>query len=741
MKSYKINKKSNLNKTKKKKNLVSNIMFDSNNTSCNKYPNKYDTFEDKLEIALKNKKINLATFSKSLENQTIRELKKAVSLTSNITPQNDFYSYINDRWLRDYKIKSEQKYIVQVDDYRIVQDKVYRELIGIIENYIKNPVTKNTKKARCIKNAYVSFLKYNTNIQQMKLAYSILKIIDDIRENKYNLWKMLAFVNKNEVISWGSPFIWKIKPDEKNPKVFKCYLEPPQLTLIDIEFYFDNSNNNKEINKYKNIYLDYLNKVFEYAFGKNHEFDVNDIYNCEKKMAYSMICDMNKNSSHNKYNLITKEKSFHTYKFDWDTFAKELGFNVIPKEFITSDINYLYCGTKLMLEEWNSLEWRTYWVYIYIRQQQRWSEEGLKIFYDFQGKFVRGQEQIINITVKPIFAMGYLFNKFLTDEYIKYYLNQQTVNYVKVLADDLKTVFIRMIKRNNWLERVTKVKALNKLENLKYSFVSPNDMYDDPLLNYDPHDTWGNLVKMSEWRTKKAIKLVDNPVINFPTIDWSETPPKFTGNQAYVVNASYTPTSNSIYIPLGYIQKPFIDLEERGIEYNLSRIGFALAHEMSHVLDDWGSQYDENGILHDWWTSSDKKKFKQIQTDIVKQYEKFASYDGIKLDAWASIGESIADISGLSICREYLRDFQMKNETILPIQKISFEAFFIYFAVKSRQKISKKSILAQLKTNPHPLDKYRCNVPLSRSKIFRSIFNVKKGDKMWWHKTNKIWED
>jgi len=83
----------------------------------------------------------------------------------------------------------------------------------------------------------------------------------------------------------------------------------------------------------------------------------------------------------------------------------------------------------------------------------------------------------------------------------------------------------------------------------------------------------------------------------------------------------------------------------------------------------------------------------------------------------------------------------MKNETILPIQKIAFEAFFIYFAVKSRQKINKKAILAQLKTNPHPLDKYRCNVPLSRSKIFRSIFNVKKGDKMWWHSTNRIWED
>jgi len=70
---------------------------------------------------------------------------------------------------------------------------------------------------------------------------------------------------------------------------------------------------------------------------------------------------------------------------------------------------------------------------------------------------------------------------------------------------------------------------------------------------------------------------------------------------------------------------------------------------------------------------------------------------------------------------------------------LSFEAFFVYFALQSRQKISKKAILAQLKTNPHPLDKYRCNVPLSRTRVFRAIYKVKKGDGMWWKNINSVW--
>jgi hypothetical protein len=307
------------------------------------------------------------------------------------------------------------------------------------------------------------------------------------------------------------------------------------------------------------------------------------------------------------------------------------------------------------------------------------------------------------------------------------------------MAEDLKTVFIRIIKRNKWMQKKTKLKALEKLNKLELIVGSPPLLRDDPLLDYKSNEPWENLLKKSRWHLQRAIDLVDKPVIDIAAIDWSQIPPKFISTQAYIVNAYYTPIKNNIYIPLAYIQKPFLDLEERGLEYNLSRIGFTIAHELSHSLDDSGCKYDEFGVLNKWWTKQDTDNYKKIQDDVIKQYEKFASYDGIVFNATASIGEDLADISGLAICQEYLRDFQLKNKDILPIQSVSFEAFFIYFAIKSRQKVNKRAILAQLKSNPHPLDKYRCNVPLSRTNVFRAIYNVKKGDKMWWHSTNSVW--
>ena len=245
-------------------------------------------------------------------------------------------------------------------------------------------------------------------------------------------------------------------------------------------------------------------------------------------------------------------------------------------------------------------------------------------------------------------------------------------------------------------------------------------------------------MKMVHNRYKKLIML-DGKVSksSFPVIDWSEF--KLVGKQPYIVNAFYTPTENSIYIPLAYMQKPFIDLNERGTEYNLVHIGDTLAHEMSHCLDDMGSKYDHEGTLTNWWTDHDRSKFNAKVKNVIKQYEQFAMYDGIKMDASLSTGENLADISGLAICVEYLRDFQDKNNDPISIRDLSFREFFVYFAMQARQKIYDGAIKAQLKTNPHPMDKYRTNCPLARLELFKSVYDIKKGDKMYWENSDTIW--
>ena len=724
------------NKTFKRKNLVSNLTEEEKKELCKKMPTVLEGFEDQFEKDHK----DVLSKKNDVQKKIISDLNKAIS-PSKFTPQNDFYSYINERWISETKIEDKFKYIVQVDDFRLTQDKVYRQLLDIVEEYTS---TNNSPLSKCIKNVYESAKRQNTKEESQVYSQIVLEQIDNLRKDKSNLWKLLAITNKNEIVSWGTPITWTLNPDNMEPTIFRCFINPPQLTLVDFNIYIDDGTKVEYKKKYKARYMKYLHDIFEFAFGKNHGFKVSNIFDAEVKFIDAMCCTTIKDKlKYNDYNRVTTKEALSKYKFDWKAFSSELGFKSPPDFFITSNLNYLLCGTQMLIDEWDNEMWRTYWIYIFIRQQQRFCDEGRKIFFEFQGKFVRGQEEMVSKTeIYPIYPLGFCFNTFLTNEYVARYKNEQNVNYVKTMAHDLKAVFTRIVKRNKWLQEKTKRKALKKLDKFDLIIAEPENLVDDPLLDYSNTDIWGNLVKKCKWRLDQAISLEGKPIVDVPVMDWAQIPPKFVGTQAYVVNACYTPTKNSIYIPLGYIQAPFVDLKERGIEYNLAYIGYTLGHEMSHSLDDWGSQFDENGKMHDWWTPQDKKKFKAIQNEVIKQYEELYARDGIKFDASQSIGEDLADISGLNICLEYLRDFQMKNKDELPIKALSFQAFFVYFAIEQKQKISKKAIAAQLTTNPHPLDKYRTNAPLSRMPLFRAIYNIKRNDKMFWHPTDssRVWE-
>jgi len=712
----------------------------------------HEPFERKAEALFKKNGLDIVSVGYNLEKQVVNDLNKAIKTTT-IKPNEDFYSYINSRWINKTELDVNQKYIVQIDNFRLTQDKVYMELVGLIKKYLHTPGWTNHKTS--LQNAFKSFHSLNSNVQTSKLA---MKYISDIRpfftEGEPGLWKLLGYINRNEVVSWGAPFVWTINPDDKRPSVYKCFLEPFQPTLLDVDVYYNDQSDTPKSREYKHNYLrqykKYLHRLFKNTFGEKMvaslELKPEHVIQCETDLLNATFGNTVKATSDSIYNVISSKEAIEQFGFDWQSFCVSLGFkhNKVPNEFITSNVNYMLCGTQLLKKQWATPMWRTYWIYIYIRQIARWNERGRTNFYEFSGMFMRGQRGEIDKERLALFSMSFLFNEFLTKQYVAQYRNEKAIEYVRSLAIDLKEVFKRIIKRINWMEPKTKEKALLKLEKMKLIVGTPERLKKDPLLKYDSTNAWGNIEKMAHWRCREAIMIINRRYANkndCPTIDWAETPPKFISTQAYVVNAMYTPTQNAIYIPLGYIQKPFIDLEERGIEYNLAHIGFTIAHEMSHALDDWGSDYDETGALNNWWTEKDRMQFKTIQTDVVKQYEVMAKRDGITFDAWPSIGEDIADIAGFGICQEYLRDFQMKNQDILPIVSLSFNAFYTYFAFQSRQKISKAALIAQLKTNPHPLDKYRCNVPLTRSRIFRAIYNVQPENNMWWHNLSNIWSN
>ena len=729
--------------TTKKKKTTNNVTKKNRRTSkqlaiyCQKHANTFNSFEIDYE---KKFNVNLPQHEKNLENK-LTNLFKTPFTPSKYNPQDDYYTYINYSWLTDKskELKHKLKHYVQIDSFRVIQEKVYYELIDIVKEYIKH---NKSHKAKAIKNVYESL--YNLDDKSAENYIKYYTELTDKHIASGNIYEILGSINKNEIVSWGSPLVWSVLRDDQNVKYYKSLISAPKLTLYDYLLYIDDPTDNLNTKRYKKIckrkYLAFISTMFNLCLGKNHGLKATDVWDCEYDILLALGCDTIKNTNDSKnYNVVTQEQGL-TYGFDWNEITKKIGYTTPPKSFICTSLNYLKCIMELLQTNntWQSTKWKTYYYYINFRQIMRFHSKWRLEYWRFHGLFIKGQPIPYPKELYPVFGLSFCFNTFLTNEYIEKNKSQQYIDYTNNMAFDLLKVYKRIIKRNTWLSPSTKKYALLKLENINLEVGSPKILREDPILDYDSKQAYQNMMKLANWRTKKSINLDGkSSETDIPVIDWEAF--KMVGKQSYVVNAYYTPTENSIYVPLAYLQKPFIDLEERGIEYNLAHIGYTLAHEMSHCLDDSGSKYDEKGNLHNWWTEQDLKKFKLKIKNVIEQYETFASYDGIKMDASLSVGENLADISGLAICQEYLQDFQENNNDIGPIQALSFEAFFTYIAIQSRQKIFDKAINAQLKTNPHPMDKYRTNCPLARLKLFRSLYNIKKGDKMYWNSTDTIW--
>ena len=128
--------------------------------------------------------------------------------------------------------------------------------------------------------------------------------------------------------------------------------------------------------------------------------------------------------------------------------------------------------------------------------------------------------------------------------------------------------------------------------------------------------------------------------------EWGMTP--------QTVNAYYNPTKNEIVFPAAILQPPFFELNTPA-PLNYGGIGAVIGHEISHAFDDQGSKYDGDGNLKNWWTESDRNEFANLTKQLVNQFAEFEPLKGKKVNGSLTLGENIADLSGLEVAHRALK--------------------------------------------------------------------------------------
>ena len=231
-------------------------LSDKNNCSVNLQP-----FEKDYESHLTERQLVMS--NEQVKRAFIKQLLSPFSPNS-IKPTSNFYNYINYMWLKNTKIDNNQKYMTQIDNFRLVQDKVYWELDEIVVDYVKN---NNNRLSKNLSNYYKTITTWTPTDAARKYAKDYTNFVDELRKDKKNLWKLLAYVNHHEMVGTFAPFFWSIKPDEKNSGVFECYLEPHSFSILDFSVYIDDGTNVKYKEKYRQELKKYYRRTFNKMLG------------------------------------------------------------------------------------------------------------------------------------------------------------------------------------------------------------------------------------------------------------------------------------------------------------------------------------------------------------------------------------------------------------------------------------------------------------------------------------------
>jgi putative endopeptidase len=290
---------------------------------------------------------------------------------------------------------------------------------------------------------------------------------------------------------------------------------------------------------------------------------------------------------------------------------------------------------------------------------------------------------------------------------------------IRLLVDNLLQAYARSLEQLDWMGPQTRAQAQLKLSKLTAKIGYPDKWRNYSALRVSADDLIGNLVRSSQFELHRQAARLGTPV---DREEWQLTP--------QTVNAYYDPTLNEIVFPAAILQPPFFDARADDAA-NYGAIGAVIGHEISHGFDDQGRQFDGDGNLRDWWTSADAERFKARTAALVAQYSTYTVLDGMHVNGQLTLGENIADLSGLTVAYKAYQISLHAHEAPIIDGLTGPQRFFLGWAQIWRRKDRDDNLRRRISVDPHSPEEFRANGAASNVDAFYDAFGVEPGDRMY----------
>ena len=645
---------------------------------------------------------------------------KEENLDRSVSPGQDFYRFSCGGWLRSNPLP---------DDYPSFG--TYDELVEMNRRRLKDLIDgitaqENTPGSDAARIADLYSLVMDTDrrnadglapirpyMQRIKAIRSLEELID-------------AMV---ELDSYGVTgyFDVGIGPDLKDSSNNIVGLSQGGLTLGDKEYYTDRDRQTQNIRR---AFRKHVIRMLMLAGYDRREARsrMKTIWRIEKRLAKASRNNVQLRDPADNYHKMSIDQLYDQLPgLDWNVFFGKLGLegvdwvDVGQPEAISEAIRVLNeepLEDQKILMEWQMLD----------SNGTRIGQEADDADFDFYGRTLSGQKEPKPMWKRATAAVSGTLGDALGRLYVERYFPAEAKERMILMFHNLKNALARRIGAQDWLSAESKRLALDKLESFKFKIGYPDKWRDYSKMEIDPaKPLFENSAAISRFFWNDMVERKFKKPVD-PT-EWYMNPQE--------INAYYDVSTNEICFPAGILQYPFFSLEADDA-FNYGAIGTIMGHEMTHGFDDEGRQFDKDGNMRNWWSTTDTRRFNRRVKVLTDWFDGIEVLPGIKANGKLTLGENIADHGGLTVALEAFREVCRENPGETELGLTPLQRFFIAYACTWAENCRDELVLQLTKSDEHSLARLRVNGALPHIDEWYEAFGITERDPMYIAPENRV---
>ena len=643
-------------------------------------------------------------------------------LDKSVRPGDDFYEYACGGWMKANPLPAAYSRYGSFD--RLAEDNNKR-INGILKELQSNSYPAGTVEQK-LSDLYK--LAMDSARREQDGLTPVMPLIKKMESAKT---KDQLFDIQLEMMPYGESefFGASIGADEKNAANNILSISQGGLTLGQKDYYLETD---EATTKIREAYKKHIVRMFQlYGFKKSvAEKKMKNIMKVELALAKASKSRTELRDPQANYNKMTL-KEFDS-KYPHLMLERQMNAKGIKSQYIQEMVvgqpAFMEAADKLFstmsaaeyrdVMEWGIIDGATGLLNDAVREAN----------FDFYGKVFSGKKEDHPLWRRSTNQVQGVMGEALGRIYVKKYFPASSKERMKTLVENLRVALGERIAAQDWMDDSTKVNALLKLNTFYVKIGYPDKWTDLTNLKIDAKKSYfDNMLECRRfWNAWYIDHTAGKPV---DRDDWYMTP--------QTVNAYYNPTTNEICFPAGILQVPFFD-PTADDAFNYGAIGVVIGHEMTHGFDDQGRQFDKEGNMHDWWKEEDGKNFTARTDKFADFFSKIKVLPDLNANGRLTLGENLADHGGLQVAWYAYKNATKRNPLPVIDGLTADQRFFIAYAGVWAGNITEAEIRNRTKSDPHSLGRYRVNGALPHIDMWYDAFGVKKDDKLFVPKEERL---